>query len=222
MNEQRRTDEPDEIELLLPWRASGRLSPEDAERIDDAMARNPRLQASYATIVDDMAATAAINADAPAPGIRTRERLNRLVDSHEATRPSAMFDKIMNRIRHALSPKGLALAGVAAVALIFVQAAALTELLLRPTGEAYRTASAPSVAAGRTVLVQFKSTATIADIGARLQKIGFSLADGPKPGGLWLVRIGPADMPQADVEAATERLRAQSDLISLVLPGARP
>jgi len=209
----------DDLEELLPWRATGRLSQEEADRVDEALARDPSLRRSLDAIGDDMAAVVAANAETAPPGRAARDRLMRMVDAHEATRPRAFAARLMARLR--ASPRSNVYLGAAAAAavLIVVQAAALTDLLVVPRTAVYRTASAPTTVAGAVLLVQFAAGAKIADVAALLDRDGMSLVEGPLPGGLWKVRIGAADAPQQQIDAAIATLRAQPNLISMVLPG---
>jgi len=44
--------EPDDIEGLLPWHATGTLNSRDARRVDEALKRDPELAKQYAVIQD--------------------------------------------------------------------------------------------------------------------------------------------------------------------------
>ena len=53
--------EPSEIELLLPWHATGTLSARDARRVEEALASDPELARQYAVIREEYTATVHIN-----------------------------------------------------------------------------------------------------------------------------------------------------------------
>ena len=45
-----------------------------------------------------------------------------------------------------------------------------------------------------------------------------TIVDGPKPGGLYVLRLGPKEMPKADRDAVIARLGAQKSLVRFVAP----
>jgi hypothetical protein len=209
-----------EIEELLPWRATGRLSRDDSDRVDDALATDADLRASLDAIGEDMAAVVAADAQAPAPSRAARDRLMQMIDVHEAARPRSILDRFLARCSAGRAPKAFVLAGVAALLLIVAQAAAITELLVGSPGATYRTASQATSSSGATALVQFAPGARFADAAAFLDSHGMAIVDGPKPGGFWSVRIGPAGLTRAQIDAALATLRADRNLVAIALPGA--
>jgi len=53
--------ERQEIEELLPWHAAGTLSRRDAQRVEEALARDPELARRYALVRDELGETIHLN-----------------------------------------------------------------------------------------------------------------------------------------------------------------
>ena len=64
--------ERQEIEELLPWHAAGTLSRRDAQRVEEALARDPELARRYALVRDELGETIHFNETLGAPSARAR------------------------------------------------------------------------------------------------------------------------------------------------------
>ena len=69
--------EPSEIEMLLPWHATGTLNARDARCVDEALARDPELARQYAAIQEEYAETIHLNESLGAPSARHAEAVCR-------------------------------------------------------------------------------------------------------------------------------------------------
>jgi anti-sigma-K factor RskA len=67
--------EREEIEALLPWYAAGTLSRRDAQRVEEALARDPELARRYALVREELGETIHLNETLGAPSARTLENL---------------------------------------------------------------------------------------------------------------------------------------------------
>lgn len=107
----------------------------------------------------------------------------------------------------------------AAAAIILVQAVTLGALLVNRE-ETYQTASGePSAATdGTFALVRFSDTASVKAVGDLLAELNVVIIDGPKPGGLYRVRLGPKDLSAAERDRKLAELRARPTVIVLVMP----
>lgn len=79
--------EPEELEALLPWHATGTLNARDARRVEDALARDPALAKQYAVIQDEYAATIHLNESLGAPSARAMQKLFAAIDAEPARGP---------------------------------------------------------------------------------------------------------------------------------------
>jgi hypothetical protein len=102
-----------------------------------------------------------------------------------------------------LGPRTLACLIAAALIGIVIEASVRREVVTRAS-RSYRTASAP---AGVTVVaVRFAPQASAADITGFLDAYNASLVGGPRPGGLYRLRIGEASMLQEELAKLVDRM----------------
>ena len=78
--------------------------------------------------------------------------------------------------------------------------------------------SGPSAGAGTQIMVRFAPTATAADMANALADIKGEIVGGPKPGGMFEVRISKEKLPDAERDAIIAKLKANKKLITLILP----
>jgi anti-sigma factor RsiW len=81
MSNKTRKQGPGEIEMLLPWHATGRLSAHDSRRVNSALARDPELARQYAAIRDEHAGTMDFNEMLGAPSARVAQMLFAAIDA---------------------------------------------------------------------------------------------------------------------------------------------
>jgi anti-sigma-K factor RskA len=78
-----------EIEALLPWYAAGTLSRYDADRVEQALARDPELARRYDLVRQELAETIRLNETLSVPSARAIEKLLAAIDAEEAGAPPA-------------------------------------------------------------------------------------------------------------------------------------
>src|SRR5215470_7747095 len=83
--------EPGDIELLLPWHATGTLSARDARRVEEALARDPELARQYAVIREEYASTVHLNESLGGPPPRAMLKLFAAIDAEPVRKPSSWF-----------------------------------------------------------------------------------------------------------------------------------
>lgn len=209
--------EPQDVEELLPWYVTGRVSREEARGIEAALKTMPDLAAKLAQVQREREAVSrASEAVEAAPP----ETLQRLLQQVETTRQwrvprieshgeaGGWLKAAMGR--NAVWQTALAAACVAIVALG-------VQLYNVPAPDQFRVASNINGAGGATLIVTFQPAATAAEIGTLLSGLGAKIVDGPKPGGAFTVELPSAGAK--DVEAATASLAARKDLVAGVMPG---
>ena len=214
---------PDDLEALLPWHAVGRLGGDDARRVDEALARDPELARRYALVAEERDETIALNEALGAPSARTHDRRFERIEAASPARSAtqaAAGGGWLDTIVAALSPRGLAFATAALAIVALVQAGALTTLLVSDgAGERYGTASGPQAGDNAAfVLVAFAPQATAAQIEAFLERSRAVIVDGPRPGGLFRLRVGDRRLTADEIERLVAGLRADP-AVRLVVPG---
>lgn len=211
--------EPQDIEELLPWYVTGRVSREEARGIEAALKTMPDLpdKLALAQRERDAVARAAETIEPPPP-----ETLQNLLQQVETTRqlrpgradtagqPGGWLADAFNR--------NLVWQGAFAVASIAIVVLGV-RLYTLPSSDFGVAGDAPATsingAANPTLLVTFQPDATVSQITALLTELDAVVADGPKPGGAYVIHLPRAD----DVAAAMSTLESRKDLVASVLRG---
>jgi len=204
--------ERQEIEELLPWHAAGTLSRRDAQRVEEALARDPELARRYALVREEFGETIHLNETLGAPSPRALEKLFAKIDTEPARRPATSFN-LGGRITEffaSLSPRTLAWSASAAVFAILLQAGLLANIVLKETKTAgYETASAPTTDpdVGAFALIRFAPQASSDDITKFLEANKLSIAAGPMAGGLYKVRVAGTGIPKGELARIVKKLQ---------------
>src|SRR4029079_7032362 len=127
--------ERQEIEELLPWHAAGTLSRRDAQRVEEALARDPELARRYALVRDELGETIHLNETLGAPSARALENLFAKIDAEPERRPAPSLNlgSRIGAFLAGLSPRTLAWSAPAAALAIVLQAGFLAEIMLKET-----------------------------------------------------------------------------------------
>jgi hypothetical protein len=161
------------------------------------------------------------------PSVEARDRL---MASLATARPASLGQRIVSSglfqqfrgFFTAPTARGVQWAGLAAAALIVVQAAAITSLVVGGGGDSYETASGQSIGkefgAGVSALVVFADEAKAPAIARLLTEFDAIIVDGPKPGGVYKIRLRTADRSQAAQDALLGRLAQRREVVRTVLP----
>jgi hypothetical protein len=115
-------------------------------------------------------------------------------------------------------PPASRLQWAAAVALILAQSAVITGLLVFGGGATYRVAAGPSPGDHLSALVAFADEAKAAAMTRLLTEFDATIVDGPKPGGVYKIRMRSRDNSRAAQQELLDRLAARRDVIRIVLP----
>lgn len=219
--------EPSEIEMLLPWHATGTLNARDSRRVEEALARDPELARQYAVIREEYAETIDLNENLGAPSARAMQKLFAAIDAEPprqqrsslnvAARFTGFFAK--------LSPQTLAWSASLGALALLVQAGVIGAVLMSNQPASFQTASLSTnepitrelgAAARPRALVRFAPDARVADITALLDKYQASIVDGAK-GGLFRLQFGDRAMTRDEVAGLMSRLQNEK-IVSLAVP----
>lgn len=200
-----------DVEELLPWHAAGTLSRRDAQRVEEALARDPELARRYALVRDELGETIHLNETLGAPSARAMEKLFAKIDAEPARRQVSL--NLGNRISEffaSLTPRTLAFASGAAVLAILVQAGFIAGVMLNETTTGgYQTASAPTTApdAGTFTLIRFAPQASSDDVTKFLEANKLAIVGGPMAGGLYKVRVAVTGIPKGELAEIVKKLQ---------------
>lgn len=228
MIEGKKTEE-DGVEALLPWYEKGTLGEDDARRVEAYLASDPEAARFRELIREEVDETVAAN---EAAGMPSHAALDRLMASIEAEPSVRRFSArearrgFLARLFGEGAPSWMPLAVGLACLVILVQAAALGVLLTRPGAQGGGTELArgpvgddalqPAADTGRTVLIRFTPSATAEDISTLLRALNATIVEGPKPGGVYRVRLSNQPLRSEQIEAILKQLRERSDIINFV------
>jgi len=222
--------ERQEIEELLPWHAAGTLSGRDAERVEAALARDEDLARQFELVREELNETIHLNETLGAPSSRAMDKLFAAIDAEGAPARSQRSIGLGTRISDffaSLTPRTLAWSAAAAAVAIVLQAGILTGLLVNeraaPGAGPFNTASyqkrveAVAVAPKPEVMIRFAPQASAAEITKFLQSYRATIVDGPRAGGLYLIRIaGENGTPAPDVGEVVKKMQADSAVVGFV------
>ncbi len=219
-DETHKLSEAEEFAALLPWYVSGKISAADKARVEDYVARHPDAEFELELAREEADAVFTANQQVT-PKRVSFDKLQAQVGKTASARMGSFKTGFLDRIGKliaGLTPRQLALAGMAAALALVLQTATIGALMntLSPGGGSYETASGPSgsLSKGTFALVSFQAAATSATISAFLTDSGYSIVEGPKAGGIYRLRLGPAVLTDAERDTAVEKLKARTDLIS--------
>jgi hypothetical protein len=234
MMNQNETYERSEIEDLLPWHATGTLSRREAEKVEAALSRDPELARRLELVREELAATIHLNETLGAPSPRAAERLFAAIDAEARPVRSLGLSARITEFFASLTPRQLAFSAAAGALAIMLQAGLIGAIMIgQQTQGTYQTASADKPAgAGSYAFVRFAPDASAQDIASVLDANKVSIVDGPRPGGIYRVRIAAlpqdpsvqyrgVDTPSSAEEQrdrAIARLRTATNVISFVIP----
>jgi hypothetical protein len=220
--------EREEIEQLLPWHAAGTLSRREAQRVEDALSRDPELARQFALVREELAETIHVNETLGAPSARAMERLIAGIEAESgpARQEAPRFSLVawVNERLSAFSPRTLAYAATAATVALVLQFGVLTGIAVNravaPT--AFETASGPATTVpaevGSFALIAFAPDAGAATVTEFLERHNLTIVDGPRAGGMYRVRISAKPLSQAEVDETVKRLRGEGAVVRFVAP----
>ena len=217
-------NDPDDIEMLLPWHAAGSLAPRDAKRVEDALRRDPELARRYALVRQELAEAIQLNESLGAPTARAMEALFRKIDREPKSPARPAFDVVdrLSGFFASLSPRTLAWSATGAALALLLQAGLIAGILLNDgrTNGTYQTATAPGSQGtdGSFVMIRFASEVKAAEMTSFLQDNGLTIAGGPIAGGLYRVQVSQSKMSKEQLAERVSQLQQDKrvDLIATV------
>jgi len=222
--------EPAEIEALLPWYAVGTLSRAERQRVEDALRSDAELTRHADLVREELAATIGLNETLGAPSAGALDRLMAAIDAEAPAAPKrnsarAVAGRFADYVA-SFSPRTLAVAGALAAVAIVLQASMLIGLMTKPQAGVYRTASVGSRLhlQGTFALVRFARQASAAEITKFLETYKATLVDGPKPGGLYRVRLSLKALAHEEIGRIVSRMHQEPvvEFVQLTTPSDQP
>jgi anti-sigma-K factor RskA len=202
---------PTEIEALLPWYAAGTLRRRDRQRVEAALLNEPGLARQAELAREELAETISLNESLGVPTARAMDRLMAGIDEEtRAARKPASARVVAGRFATFIagfSPRTLAIAASVACLAIALQATVLVSLLTKPAAEQSIAANDTARGRGSYAMVRFAREASAAEITRFLENNQATLVDGPRPGGVYRVRIAVSKLAKDEFVRIVSRMR---------------
>jgi hypothetical protein len=211
----------EDIEQLLPWYQTGKLGDAEKARVEAFLAKHEDVARQLRLVAEEQEAVETLNEAAGHPRAGALDRLMSAIEAEGDRAPwltrltnaaQSLLDKLAER--SLLVP----VAAFAAAVIILQTGAVGTLLWERPSPATYQTASVATAptGAGTFALAAFTPTATAEEIGQTLAPLGVTIADGPKPGGIYRLRLGGTSLSDKDRDKIIAELKANSHIIRVV------
>jgi hypothetical protein len=209
--------EREDIEKLLPWYVTGRLGRADTSKVESYLSEHPDVLAQLDLIRVERQETVHANEAIGWPPSGMRDRL---MASLPPTRARLSGRELSSLVHFLTTPtaRGVQWAALVAALLVLAQAALITSLLVRSSDQTYQVASGASQADGLSVLIAFSDDATAPAIARLLAEFDASIVDGPKPGGVYKIRLRTLDKSQSTQDVLLSKLAERRDVVRIVLP----
>jgi anti-sigma factor RsiW len=217
--------EREDIEALLPWHAAGTLNRRDAERVEQALSQDAELARRFELVREEMEETIHLNETLGAPSARAAQKLFAAIEADgpvKKSRPlSFQLSGWLSGLIEQLSPRTLAWSAAAAGLAIVLQFGLLAGLVLSERGGTYETASFGQPAAsgaGAFALVRFNPNATAAEITRFFDAHKASVVEGPRPGGIYRVRVAATSLSKDELAKRVAQLSEDKNVIAFIAP----
>jgi anti-sigma-K factor RskA len=202
---------PTEIEALLPWYAAGTLRRRDRQRVEAALRNDPDLARQAELAREELAETISLNESLGVPTARAMDRLMAAINNEAlAARRRASPRVVAGRFAAFIagfSPRTLAIAASVACLAIALQASVLVSMLAKPAVEQNVAAKDAVRGRGTYAMVRFAREASAAEITRFLENNQATLVDGPRPGGVYRVRIAMTKLARDEFTRIVSRMR---------------
>ncbi len=210
--------ENDELLLLLPWYATGKLSTEQHARVEKALANDSFLQSQLALIEEELTADREDHEAMPLPrSLSADALLARAGLQHQAG--TSLWSRLQDGMASLWSgPARLVTA--AALVLIVGQFLVMGGLVMENRAANYHLAKGQAGQARVVALVRFDDAATMKNISDALAHQGFHIVDGPRADSFYSLSVTGDGREPTDEERqqALGKLKAMTGIVTSVLP----
>ncbi len=212
--------EREELDLLIPWYVNGTLTPDESARVEAAARADASFRRALDVALEDREQVYAEANALGKPGSRVLERILAETSRSARAAPTTLAQRF-REIVTALSPRSLAMAGMAAAVLIVAQGATLgwmatgwneTPAIELASGGQERTDMAFIFA------VRFADGAQLAGIVALLENQDLTIVDGPLAGKLFVVGRPKDSASTSPADETLKSLLAAQTLVQFASP----
>jgi hypothetical protein len=210
--------EREEIEKLLPWYVTGKIDAADRIRVETYLSQHPAVHAQLEDIRAERDETIRVNEEL---GYPPAEMVQQLMASLPDTRsrshaPTARLPTIFD----AFSARSVRWAALVGGMILIAQTGVIAGLLMRGGDRIYHVAAGPAMPDGSfSALIVFVDEAKVASVARLLVDFDANIVDGPKPGGVYKIRLRAHSQLPGTQDKLLRELAERRDVIRVVLPG---
>jgi len=207
--------EREEIEKLLPWYVTGRLGLSDTNKVGRYLRQHPEALSQLQFIGRERQETIRANEAMGWPPSSLSDRLMSSLPGSARPTTARRLRPILGQLLQISPAFAARFAALVVVVLILAEAALIANVLTRE--HAYQLASGLHED-GLAALIAFADDATASDIARFLTDFEANIVDGPKPGGIYKIRLRNLDKSQPMGDALLNKLAQRRDIVRIVLP----
>ena len=199
-----------EAKLLLPWRATETLAPEEIQMVEAALVQEPDLWNDLAGAIKERNAVVEANEAAGVPSSRALEALFAKIETQARSKSENIAAKLLRAV-WPQSSRALAWSASAAILICVLQAGALAYLLAgKAPASGYSLASAGSET--DMVAVKFAPSADIAAVTSFLDRYRGSIVGGPRHD-MYRVQV-----PGGEAHESAKRMAGERGIVEFAAP----
>ena len=227
-----------DLEELLPWHAAGTLDSDEAAEVERALAADPELARRFALVREELTETILLErVPRRAVGAGDGDAVSRHRPGSQGGTPRRARPDLGARIAQFFSPRTLAWTASAAAVIVLLQAGVITRLVMQehegaappvqaaaatdmptPSRQRRRPSSPADSRSDSYALVRFAPQASIGDINKFLDARDAAIVDGPKPGGVYRVRVAQGSLSRQELARTVKELEADKSIVSFAAP----
>lgn len=216
------TSDREDMEMLLPFYAMGKLDAADTARVEAYLAAHPDMRVQLALIEDERIATVVSNeAISPPPSLTADALLAKLPKSATAKTSEAVkgaFGRLADIFR-APDAAVLRWAAAALVALVAAQSIVVGNVLLnQPAGYELASGGEAVTETGSFALVRFRGDATLSEIRSDLKALDLEWVSPLNRTGLATVRISEASLSSEMRNVRIQTIKTKAKTIDFITP----
>ena len=206
-----------EIEKLLPWYVTGRLGRADTSKVENYLSQYPDVLAQLDLVRAERQETVCASEAMGWPPSGMRDRLMASLPPVRAGHSGRWLASVVDFFTMPTA-RGVQWAAFVAALFVLAQAALITSLLVRSSDQTYQVAAGASLADGLSALIAFSDDAKAPAIERLLAEFDANIVDGPKPGGVYKIRLRTLDKSRPTQDALLSKLAERRDVVRIVLP----
>ncbi len=220
-------DRPCDIEAMLPWYVAGTLGDDDVKLVEARLGSDPALRHQLELMREELEHSVDFNEAFGAPSADALSKLmgGIAAEPHKISVVRSMQSRISGWLEPmvaAFSPAGIGISAVAMVLVIIIQGVLLVGLYRQDTSPAniYRTASKESAAQeqnGALALISFAPGTSVDDITGFLLANNLQITAGPRPGGIYTIRIDNKKLSGGALSQRLDKLRNNTAIIAFLV-----